>query len=694
MQLLGWTIRKGTIFNLDKTDIIHTAAIALGYIIGTELSYFFYTAPAVFPFQSAAALAGLVLTGVRMWPAVFIGAFFSYTWHDTDPILTLAFAIGNTLQAVIGASICKKLQCDLQTLQRSRDVFILILVALTASTIVPTIGLIGYEIRELIGGPPLPIPWVAWWIGHLLSLLIVAPFLIRWISRPYIRRTGLEFTEIIAALIVLISVNILLFWTTFEQLRSIPLAYMVLLPLMWFALRLGPRMMTLALFLTSVMVMTGIAFGPDTEAASLPLGERLLLAEIFLEVIAAIFLILVSIEEERKETAKKLNRHVERLQDALGKIRSEDTAKTEFIATLAHELRNPLAPIVSSLELLRLRKLVTEAGISILDLVEDRVRTMRRLLDDLMDISRISRKKMELKKEMVSAHAVVNRVVRAMESTLKERRQSVELNLASEAFILKADPIRLEQIFTNLLTNASKFSGAGGAIEITTDAGIGDFFEFRVRDQGIGIEQSMLESIFQPFLQITRNGESSGGLGIGLSLTKELVELHGGTITAYSEGVGKGSEFVVRLPIEKTAATLPILKEPEPIVNASPSRILVVDDNAAAASAMSSLLKLNGHEVMVAYTGSDTEEKAAAFKPDVILLDLGLPDMSGYDVARSLREELRFRGLIVALTGYGQREDREKTAAAGFDHHLVKPVSINDILAIVSLGSAPATRPA
>lgn len=664
----------------------------MSFFLGLELSFSLYEVPAVFPIHSGIALASLVLAGIQFWPAIFFASLLVYGLHDTSALIALTFTIGNVIQSVTGAYILRYVGFK-ASLRRMRDIFWLTIVALLASTIVPAVGMVGYSAQAWLGGPALPIPLGSWWVGHIMSLLILAPFLIRWIAHPLFDRTWKEIIEITIAMTTLMGVYGFLFFTTIEQINGIPLVYLIFPPLFWIALRLGSRFMTLGLFATSMLALTGTGLGYATVQAGVPSGQQLFLTQIFLEVIAVIFLIVTAVEEERRTATARLQGHIDQLENALNKIRSEDRAKTQFVATLAHELRNPLAPLLSTIELLTLRGPNAADFPAMLNTMRDRVRTMARLLDDLLDISRISHQKLKLQKSAVDLVGVVRSSVESMSGYLHARNLAFNVTLPQgEHMLLEADPIRLEQIIVNLLHNAAKYTSAPGSIHLFVEREHTSAI-IRIRDTGIGISATMLTRIFEPFLQVDAN--RGGGLGIGLSLTKRLVELHDGSIEAKSAGEGKGSEFIVRLPLLTVSPIQPARVEQENAVRINAPtglRILLVDDNRAATETLGKLLEFKGHSVRFAYDGSSTLRAADEFDPHVVMLDIGLPDMSGYEVAKKLRQERGHEFALVAITGYGQESDKSRAEKAGFDHHLTKPVGIADLEK--TLAHLSASRPA
>lgn len=361
-----------------------------------------------------------------------------------------------------------------------------------------------------------------------------------------------------------------------------------------------------------------------------------------------------------------------------------DRRKDEFIATLGHELRNPLAPIRNAVELLRAAAAQPPQA---LDMIERHVMQLTRLVDDLLDVARVSEGKIVLRKEPLRVADAVTHALEAARPIIEGRGHHLEVSLPPAPLWVAGDEARLIQVIVNLLNNAAKYMDPGGHITLAAQSANGQVV-LRVKDRGMGIAPELLSGIFDLFNQGDRaSNRAEGGLGIGLTLVRKLVELHGGSVVASSAGVGQGSEFTVRLPaISPSQAAQPVAATAK--ASTRPLRILVVDDNVDSAESMAMLLRLQKHHVETAHSGPEAVEAALAAPPDVLLLDIGLPGMDGYEVARDLRAQPQTRAaVLVALTGYGQPQDRQRSAEAGFDHHLVKPVepeSLNGILAAVS----------
>lgn len=396
---------------------------------------------------------------------------------------------------------------------------------------------------------------------------------------------------------------------------------------------------------------------------------------------------------ERQQLEEVVRQRAEQLAE-------ENRRKDHFLAVLAHELRNPLAPMRTSLEILRRPGAGHEVGEWACGVIERQVRHMTRLIDDLLDISRINQGKIQLHKEVVDLAAVVLRAVEVTRPLLEERRHELSLVLPPQPLRLEADPVRLEQVVINLLTNAAKYTEPGGRVWVTAGREGGEAV-LRVRDSGVGIPPDMLESIFDMFMQVDRSvaRTTQWGLGVGLALVRRLLELHGGSIKAFSADSGQGSEFVVRLPLPVQALDLGGASKPAAAVPRSEEpglrrRVLVVEDHAEFAEGMALLLRSWGHEVRVASNGSAALAAARAAVPDAVFLDVGLPEMSGYEVARQLRQLPGFdRTLLVAVTGYGREEDRRRARDAGFDEHLTKPVETNVLRDLLAKHAARAATP-
>jgi signal transduction histidine kinase/CheY-like chemotaxis protein len=392
---------------------------------------------------------------------------------------------------------------------------------------------------------------------------------------------------------------------------------------------------------------------------------------------------LVEIATHLASVAVERDRAHRALEERTRRLLEQDQRKDEFLALLAHELRNPLAPVVTALDLSRLRGDPGELA-RYAPVIERQVRQLVRLVDDLLDVSRITRGKITLQRERTTVAAVLSSAIDAARPLLDRRGHALAVLLPDEPLELDADPVRLAQVLANLLNNAAKYTGAGGHVTLSA-ARTGGEIEIQVRDDGIGIPADMLGRVFDPFVQTDAAREQAqGGLGIGLTLVQRLVQLHGGRVEAESDGPGRGSVFTVRLPAPRDDAPV---RAPETRSSAPPPprRVLVVDDNVDAAQSLADALRDAGHVVWVENDGLSALACADAFQPDVALIDIGMPGIDGYEVARRLRATHPRTSLrLVALTGYGQEGDVRSARSAGFDVHLVKPADLERIAAALA----------
>ena len=395
------------------------------------------------------------------------------------------------------------------------------------------------------------------------------------------------------------------------------------------------------------------------------------------------------------EGALRESDELDRLRQQVQALEAARRQTDEFLALLAHELRNPLAPIKNAVSLMQMGGLSASMTEWYRTVIDRQVTLLTRMVDDLLDVSRIESGKISLRREPVDLALVVESAVDAARPLVQARRHSLEIIVPGEPLRVSGDLTRLVQVVLNLLTNAAKYTPEGGQIRLAV-AREGEAVAIRVRDTGLGIPADLLPRVFDLFTQGDRSLErSEGGLGIGLALVRHLVERHGGTVEAHSDGAGRGSELVVRLPPLAGPWEAPggAARRPDGLGESGPCRVLVIDDDRDAAESMTVLLELWGHEVRIAYSGQEAVGMASAEPPDAVLLDIGLPGMNGYEVARRLREVPGCASaLLVAVTGYGQEEDRRRSRESGFDHHLTKPVEpaiLQDLLA-----SAPKPDPA
>ena len=640
------------------------------------------------------ALALFVLRTRRLWPAVLIGSLAANAASGASALTSLGIATGDTLEALVGATLLLRVGFQ-PALRRLHDVASLFLLAACLSTILgATIGVLSLCLTEVAPWREFTVLWSRWWIGDAVSDLVGAPFLFVWVDQA---RREWRFDRLTEAMLLLLSMLVLSLAVFVDRGSSItyPVHYLIFPAVIWAALRLGQH--GTATLVLGALVVTIIATvqgrGPFVSGA---VENSLLQVTLFMAVVAVTGLFLGAATAERNRAERRrsadyarLRLSEERLARQAEELAAADRRKDEFLAVLGHELRNPLAPLQNALELLALGGSDPTVLTRTRALMERQMRHLVRLVDDLLDVARIRSGKIVLELEQVELAALISSAVELARPLIDARNHSLEVRVEPNLWI-HADRTRLPQLLTNLLNNAAKYSheGAHIAIEAVTADGCA---EVRVKDTGIGMSPDALANVFELFAQAAGPEHTvQGGLGVGLSLARSIAELHGGTLTAASEGPGKGSEFVFRLPL--TAPPERLANSPNEAQRAAPSRkILIVDDNVDAADSLGVMLSYFGHETRVVYSGREALLRAREFAPDTLILDLGMPEMDGYAVARAVRSDPSLRRVqLIALSGYGQEEDRRRTSEAGFDEHLVKPVVFDVLTAALKRTVAPA----
>lgn len=671
---------------LSKKELSTAFVVFVAYFIVAKISLYIYfvfqTSPALIWPPVGLALAVMLVGGYRMWIPVFLAQFAAtLTQFPSGELFLLfgifVFAVAYTFQAAAGLYILNKLKFQTD-LEKVRNVLTLIIMAFLITMIEPTITTVFQSYGGIIEGRALFV-WGRSWGAGIFSVLVFTPFLLTWykFDKSFFPARFKFRIELLAAFALLIVANYVVLWSDGAQFLGITVIFIIPAVLIWFALRLHPRWLSLAVFITAVQGVSGALFSTPSDQ---PISEQLLSVQLYIGLVAAIFYVFAAVVDERRAAFYKLEKAYEA-------AAASDKAKNEFIAILAHELRNPLAPVISSLELLKFQQLSPESK-SIVEGAQEHTVMMRRLLDDLLDIARLGQSKIKLQKETVSLKQVVEQSVSSVHEKAENLHHKIDVEMPSGDFSFYADPVRIKQIIINLLNNALKYTHPGGRISLQCFKE-NDQLVIKVIDTGIGIEKEKLEHIFEPFKQLGNVSRYSSGLGIGLFLTKELVELHGGKIEAQSEGLNKGSKFTVHIPLMQNTDLQENPKELPQQADATEknSKILIVDDNEAAANILQKLLKLHGYKVDVSYSGTDAVEKIKKLNPNIVFLDIGMPDVDGYEVARRVRMT-SWNGSIIALSGFGQESDKGRSLKAGFSHHLVKPAGIADILAIIETFTA------
>jgi signal transduction histidine kinase/CheY-like chemotaxis protein len=640
---------------------LHFAALFSAYVVsgvlGLKLSALAGAATLVW-FPTGIALAGLFGWGIALWPAVTAGALLVNLCQGDHILVALSIAAGNTLEAVVASVALRRVAGGHNPLGRLRFVaWLLTFAALAATAISASIGVSSLVLAGVVTFAQFAETWLRWWVGDAVSVMLVAPLLMAWLgSRIDVPTSRGRWVELLTLLLLTTTIAA----TVFVLGPSPPLRpYLLFPPLLWASLRFGPKGATALSFVVTASPVWGAVHRSGAFNDSSSVGG-LLTFEAYTALVAATGLLLAAFMAERIQAEKAL--------------REANRRKDEFLGMLAHELRNPLAPIHNSMYLLRRAPPGSEQARRAQEVIERQARHLARLVDDLLDVNRIERGKIELRRERVDLREVVLRAAEDFRPTMDQCGVEFCTKLPDAKLWVDVDAARVAQIVGNLLHNASKFTLRGGKVVLSLVA-VGDDAEIRVRDTGVGIEPMVLSRLFEPFVQADQSlARTQGGLGLGLALVKRMAELHGGSARAESAGSGKGAEFIVRLPLvplhpvdRADAAT--------PRVANGGRRVLVVDDNRDSAESLAEIVRSLGHSAKVAFDGPSAIEYVRRESPDVVLCDIGLPGISGYEVARAIRAEASTIKLV-AVSGYAQPEDVKKAVEAGFDAHVAKPPDI------------------
>ncbi|HVE65574.1 MAG TPA: MASE1 domain-containing protein [Thermoanaerobaculia bacterium] len=665
---------------LTVADALVASAVAVLYVgaakFGLAMAIDAPQVTAVWP-PTGLALAAVWIFGRRAVAGVLLGAFAANASLGEPLWVAAGIAVGNTLEAVAGVAILRRAGFD-AALARSRDVLALFAALAVAPVVAATVGVAFLGAGGVQPAGSLAGLWWLWWLGDALGGLVFAPLLFVWTRGGGAPRRRFAVVEAVLLLSALIVGNTL----AFTRPPPAPLAEYIVFPfLMWGALRFGPVGSATAAAVTDAIAVwaTHLGLGPFAGAGP---EQGLVLLQIFMAVATATGLLLGAVAAEQRRAREELRRQTEQLSET-------DRRKDEFLAMLSHELRNPLAPILHAAELLGHgdAELVRQAR----EIIRRQAAHLTRLVDDLLDVSRITRGTVRVERRTVDLEEVVDAAVDTWRHLILQRNQELKVELPKEALRIEGDPTRLAQIVSNLLHNAAKFTPEGGRISISAAREEG-LAIVRVRDTGRGMAPEELERVFDLFVQGPPPlDRPQGGLGLGLTLARRLAELHKGRIEARSDGPGRGSDFVVRIPLsERTPEEGPSdsARQPDAPVRARPRRVLIVDDHEDAREALRFLLEDEGHDVRTAGDGPSALSEAERFSPEVVLLDIGLPGIDGYEVARAMRRTPQGRDvLLVAVSGYGLPEDRARSRDAGFDGHLLKPVAPQVLLDLVRQAS-------
>lgn len=662
-QVSPGTRSRGTLVRLAGIG-----ALAAIYFIAAKASLLLAIPPGyattVWP-PSGIALAAVLLFGSRVWPGIWLGAAITNLTVQGAPLLAFVIGTGNTLEAVVAAGFVHRYVGAHGEFESGRAAVLFVLLSTLSALTSAFIGSASLVLSGTVNASEFNSNVWTWFQGDAAGMMILTPLILAWRLRPLPALTVAGWIEAIALAFAAVFISMLVFGGPSSMGDARPLSFIAFPIVLWAATRFEQRGVITTIAAISAVVFFFTVQGKGQFAAGAGPATSFYLLCYFSSLVLTGLVLSVFIGQ-RKRAESTVRQRVAELQE-------NERHVNEFLAMLSHELRNPLAPLVNGLAFLRKENAQDSR---VLGILERQVANLSHIVDDLLDVSRITRGKIRLQKNLEDLNDIVVHALESARSTIDAKGHTVDLHLSDEKLLVDVDATRLSQVTLNLINNAAKYTPAGGRLTIAVSRDNNQAI-LKVRDNGIGISAEFLPEVFKLFMQGERGlDRSEGGLGIGLTVARRIVEMHGGSIAASSEGPAKGAEFVVRLP----AAAAPTVTAPPP-KGAEPSRtvqhrVLVVDDNRDSADSLSMLLKIMGHDVRTAYDGPEAVESVAQYRPDVVLLDIGLPSMSGYDVARVLEAAPdRSRMVLIAVTGYGQDEDRRRSREAGFDHHLVKPVN-------------------
>jgi signal transduction histidine kinase/CheY-like chemotaxis protein len=652
-------------------------ALTLIYFIAGKFSlqvaFLNASASPVWP-PAGIALAALLILGYRVWPAIFAGAFLVNFWTTPSILVSLGIAGGNTVEAFLGAWLLNKFAGGSRVFDRPQDVFKFALAVLTSTTVSPTLGVSSLAVGGYAPWSSYWPIWLTWWLGDASGDLVVTPLLLLWsvpaTQRKWNQKQALE-VSVLLLLLVALAETVFGGWFPISA-RNYPVSFICGPIVIWTAFRFTPRETATGIFVLSAIAIWGTlrGFGPfilQTENQSLVMLQLWTAAL----TITAMAIAAAITERNRGQAA------IEQQKEA---VEAANRTKDNFLAMLSHELRTPLTPVLAAVDNLECNGPHSPESKSSLAMIRRNVELESQLIDDLLDLTRIAKDKLQLRFGPLDVHEVINNVVEICRPEAQARNLQLHLNLRAGGHYVLGDAAKFQQIVWNLLKNAIKFTADNGEITISSSNPEPQLLGIAVHDTGIGIAPEIMNRIFDPFEQGERAFQRRyGGLGLGLAISKSLVQAHGGTLVARSEGRDRGSTFILTM---KTVSQPPrIMKLTEPPSEGRPLRILLVDDHQDTCTALERLLVRRGHLVAAAHDVRSAMEAAARNPFDLLISDIALPDGTGTELMSYLRAISRIPG--IAISGFGMNGDIEKSIEAGFAEHLVKPVKMENLEAAI-----------
>jgi signal transduction histidine kinase len=653
-------------------------ALTLIYFVAGKLALTYWasvnaSASPIWP-SAGIAVAALLVLGYRVWPAIFVGAFLVNATTAGTILTSFGIATGNTLEAICGAWLVNRFAGGAQVFDRPQNVFKFALAALISTAVSPSLGVTSLALAGFAQWSNYWQIWFTWWLGDASGDLVVAPLLILW-SIPATQRkwNRAQAIEVSVLLLLLVALAEIVFGGWFPiSARNYPISFLCGPIVIWTAFRFTPRETATGIFVLSAIAIWGTLheFGPFVMRSE---NQSLLMLQSWTAALTITAMAIAAAISERN----RAHAAVEQQKEA---VEAANRTKDNFLAMLSHELRTPLTPVIAAIDALETETAPTDLAKCSLSMIRRNVELESQLIDDLLDLTRIAKDKLQLRFGSIDAHEIIANVVDMCRAEAQERRLNLRVNLRAGAHHVLADAAKFQQIVWNLVKNAIKFTGENGDITISTTNPQSQTLAISVQDTGIGIEPEIMDRMFDPFEQGERSFQRRyGGLGLGLAISKSLAQAHGGTLTAKSQGRDHGSTFVLTMKTVAPAARVVKLAEPAPAPR--PLRILLVDDHLDTCTALERLLVRRGHLVAAAHNVRSAMETAARSSFDLLISDIALPDGTGTELMTYLRAISRIPG--IAISGFGMNGDIEKSFEAGFAEHLVKPVKMENLEAAI-----------
>jgi len=641
---------------------------------GLMLASLHASASPVWP-PAGIALGALLVLGYRAWPAIFIGAFFVNLTTAGNVATSLAIASGNTLEALCGAWLVNRFAGGTTVFDRPQGVFKFTLAAAVSTIIGPAFGVSSLALASFADWANYGAIWLTWWLGDATGDLLIAPLIILWSipsKRRWNRREAVE-VGILLVLLFVLGEAVFGGWLTISA-KNYPIAFICGPIVIWTAFRFAQRETASGIFVLSAIAIWGTlhGFGPFLSETE---NQSLLALQSWTAVLTITAMALSAGMAERR-------RAEEALQQQNAAVEAANRTKDHFLAMLSHELRTPLTPVISALEALEIEPAQTREVKSALAMIRRNVELETQLIDDLLDFTRITKDKLQLRFAPVDAHVAISNVAEMCRAETESRRLQVHLNLRASTHYVAADAAKFQQIIWNLLKNAIKFTPEDGEIAISSSNPSPEVLTISVRDTGIGMEPEIMQRIFDPFEQGNRSFERRfGGLGLGLAISKSLAQAHGGALTAQSDGRNRGSTFLLSMQTISPAEGLdgPAKRTGENFRQGW--RILLVDDHQDTCTALEKLLVRRGHLVAATHSIRSAMETAVRNQFDLLISDIALPDGNGIELMMQLHAISKIPG--IAISGFGNNGDIEKSLQAGFAEHLIKPVKLDALEAAI-----------